>query len=237
MNDSSAGPRGELDLEALARGDRVAADVLVELCRGNRAYVLELDVFAALAALSTTRSLARHWEALLAQLRSVRVDVPALRRALKAAGEVDDDDDSDDGNEDESQAHRLLTIADQYEYFRDEFETPFMMAEVEVPGGGSRPDTMRIGSKRAKLFFVDQYTRACGKPPSDTALNGVLAALTARAMFGDEVRSVSIRRAHYNGKIYLDRGTPDGSAYEIDKDGPRVVARPPSEVRFLRPRG
>jgi hypothetical protein len=30
---------------------------------------------------------------------------------------------------------------------------------------------------------------------------------------------------------------PDGSAYEIDKDGPRVVAGPPSEVRFFRPPG
>jgi hypothetical protein len=234
MNDAGAGPRAELDLEALARGDRVAADVLVELCRGDRAYVLDPDVFAALMTLSKTRSLARHWEALLAQLRSVRVDVPALRRALRAADEIEDDDDS---NEDESQAHRLLTIADRYEYFRDEFETPFMTVEVEVPGGGSRPDTMRIGSKRAKLFFVDQYTRAYGKPPSDTALNGVLAALAAKAMFGDVIHSVSIRRAHYNGKIYLDRGTSDGSAYEIDKDGPRVVARPPLGVRFLRPPG
>jgi hypothetical protein len=235
MNDSGAGPHGELDLEALARGDRVAADVLVDLCRGDRAYVLEPDVFAALMALSKARSLARHWEALLAQLKSVRVDVPALKRALKAADEIEDDENG--GNEDESQAHRLLMIADQYEYFRDEFETPFMTAEVEVPGGGSRPDTMRIGSKRAKLFFIDQYTRVYGKPPSDTALNGVLGSLTARAMFGDVAHSVSIRRAHINGKIYLDRGTPDGSAYEIDKDGPRVVARPPSEVRFFRPPG
>ena len=48
MNDSGARPHDELDLEALARGDRVAADVLVELCRGNPAYVLEPDVFAAL---------------------------------------------------------------------------------------------------------------------------------------------------------------------------------------------
>ena len=91
------GPTDELDLEALARGDRVAADVLVELCRGDRAYVLEPDVFAALKALSKARSLARHWEALLAQLRSVRVDVPALKRALRAADEVKDDDGDDDG--------------------------------------------------------------------------------------------------------------------------------------------
>ena len=73
----------------------LAADVLVELCQGNRAFVLEPDVFAALTALSTTRSLARHWEALLAQLKSVHVDVAALKRALKAADEVEDDGDED----------------------------------------------------------------------------------------------------------------------------------------------
>ena len=56
MNESSARLNDELDLEALARGDRVAAGVLVELSRGARAYVLEPDVFAALTALSKTRS-------------------------------------------------------------------------------------------------------------------------------------------------------------------------------------
>jgi hypothetical protein len=71
MNDSSARPRAELDLEAFARGDRVAADVLVALCRVDRVYVFEQDVFAALMALSKTRSLASHWEALLAQLKDV----------------------------------------------------------------------------------------------------------------------------------------------------------------------
>ena len=70
MNDFSARPHGELDLEALARGDRVAADVLVELCRRNRTFVLEPDVFAALRVLSKDALAERvHWEALLAQLR------------------------------------------------------------------------------------------------------------------------------------------------------------------------
>lgn len=41
----TAGPHDELDLEALARGDRVAADVLVELCRTARDYILDPDVF------------------------------------------------------------------------------------------------------------------------------------------------------------------------------------------------
>jgi hypothetical protein len=231
MKDPNAPPYDELDLEALARGDRIAADVLVERCRGQRDCILDPDVFAALAALSKARSLARDWEALLAQLRSVHVDVPALKRALKAAEESDDDDD----NAGDSQAARLLKIADQYEYFRDEFGTPFMSVEQNLPGGGSRCETMRIGTRRARLFFVNEYTHAFSKPPSDTALRGVLEALAARATFGDEVHSVFIRRGRYNGVIYIDRGTEDGSAYEIDKNGWRIVARPP--VRFIRTPG
>jgi hypothetical protein len=234
----TAGSHDELDLEALARGDRVAADVLVECCRCKRTFVLEADVFAALRVLSKDRRRARDWEALLAQLRGVHVDVPALRRSLKAADEVDAQAAADAGDslpdqdEGDSQANRLLSIADQCEFFRDEFGTPFMSLEQTLPEGGSRLETMRIGTKRARLFFVNQYTLAFGKPPSDTALRGVLEALAARATFGDEVHPVFIRRARHNGKIYIDRGTEDGSAYEIDKAGWRIVTRPP--VRFTR---
>jgi hypothetical protein len=232
MNDSAGGPHDELDLEALARGDRVAADVLVECSRSKRAFVLEPDVFAALRVLSKDRARACDWEALLAQLRSVRVDVPALKRALRAADEVDEQEDPPDQSKDDTQASRLLAIADQCEFFRDEFGTTFMSVEQTPLEGGSRLETMRIGTRRARLFLVNQYTLAFSKPPSDTALRGVLEALAARATFGGEVHPVFIRRARYNDAIYIDRGTEDGSAYEIDKNGWRIVARPP--VRFIR---
>jgi hypothetical protein len=85
MNDSNARIHDELDLEALARGDRVAAGVLVELCRTDRAIVFEPGVLAALKALSNDRARGRDWVALQAQLRSVRVDVRALKWKLKEA--------------------------------------------------------------------------------------------------------------------------------------------------------
>jgi hypothetical protein len=230
----TAGPHDELDLEALACGDRVAAGVFVEECRSNRARVLEPDVLAALRTLGKGRARARAWEALLAQLSSVHVDVPGLKRALKAADEADEQAREDDPPDQESdaQANRLLKIADQCEYFRDEFGTAYMSLEQSLPTGGARLETIRLGSRRARLFFVNQYTLGFGRPPSDTALRGVLEALAARAAFGDEVHPVFIRRARHNGKIYIDRGTEDGSAYEIDKNGWRIVARPP--VKFIR---
>jgi hypothetical protein len=230
----TAGSHDELDLQALARGDRVAADVLVEQCRSNPSVVLKPDVFAALRALCKDRARARAWEALLAQLSTVHVDVRGLKRALKGADEVDEQGRGDDppNHESDTQASRLLAIADQCDYFRDEFGMAYMSVEQSLPAGGSRLETMRLGTRRARLFFVNQYTLAFSKPPSDTALRGVLDALAARATFGDEVHPVFIRRARYNGKIYIDRGTEDGSAYEVDETGWRINIRPP--VRFIR---
>jgi hypothetical protein len=230
MNDSGARSHDELDFEALARGDRVAAAVLAERCRTDRAFVFEPSILAALKALSDDRPRARDWAALQAQLKSAGVDVRALKRRLKeadpAAGE-DDDDSPPEQSRDDTQASRLLKIADQYEYFRDDSGTLYMSFEQ-----GSRCETMRLRSTRARLFFVRQYVLAFGKPPSDAALRAAIEALAARAAFGDEVHPVYIRRARHNGRIYLDRGTEDGSAYEIDKVGWRIVARPP--VRFIR---
>ena len=144
-------------------------------------------------------------------------------------------DDDDDQRRATRQADRLLAIADQYEYFCNDFGVPYMSVELPLDGGGSRLETIKIRSRKARLFLVHQYVLAFGKPPSDTALRGVLETLEARASFGGVVHPVYIRHARHNGKIYLDRGTEDGSAYEIDKDGVRIVARPP--VRFLRPAG
>ena len=175
------------------------------------------------------------WEALLAQLRGVHVDVSALKRALKAADEEDTKRKEEEGDDplpdqDDSQAAKLLAIAGQYEYFCSEFGLPYMSVEL-----GSRLETIRIRSRKAKLFFIHQYVLAFGKPPADATLRGVLDTLEARASFDGVVHPVYIRHARHDSKIYLDRGTEDGSAWEIDRHGPRIVPRPP--VRFLRPAG
>jgi hypothetical protein len=235
MNGFGARPHNELDFEALARGDRVAAEVLVERCRSACDFVFDPAVLAALTALSKTRSAARALGALLAQLKGVGVDVPALKRALIAAGESDKNE--TDNDEDDSQAVRLLAIAEQYEYFCNEDGTPFALIELPVAGGRTRPEAVRTRAKKTRLFLLHQYALAYGKPPTDTALRGVIEMLEARAVISDEVHPVFIRRARYNGAVYFDRGTPDGSVYEIDKRGWRECARAPRGVRFMRAPG
>ena len=239
MNDSSARSHGELDLEALARGDPIAAEVLVELCRTNRILVLEPDVFAALRVLFKDRPRARAWEVLLAQLGGVKVDVAALKRTLRTADEEDAkqrdeelDEPQPDQGKDDTQAARLLAIADQHEYFLNNRGEPYVSFELPLDGGGSCRETIKIRSRRSRLILVHEYVSAFGKPPSNTAMSGVLEALEARAVRSRVVYQTFIRHARFNGAVYIDRGTEDGSAYEVDKAGVRVVARPP--VRFVR---
>jgi hypothetical protein len=72
--------------------------------------------------------------------------------------------------------------------------------------------------------------------PSDTALRGTIEALAARAAFDGAVHPIFIRRGRFNGATYIDRGTDDGSVYEIDKVGWRIT-RPPPGVKFMRTTG
>ena len=230
MNDAGARPTAELDLEALAKGDRVPAGVLADLCKGKRAYVFEPDVFAALMALSKARSLARHWEALLAQLKSVHVDVAALKRALRGVDEgVDEDGDS--------QIDRLLAIANPYECFRNEFEKPFVSLEVRRPDGGAHLETFGVRSRKLRLSLIHEYLVDHGRAPGDAAIRVVIDTLEARALCGGAIRPVAIRHCGHDGKIYIDLGTEDRKIIEIDTVDWRILDAAPADVRFLRPTG
>jgi hypothetical protein len=57
--------------------------------------------------------------------------------------------------------------------------------------------------------------------------------LEAIAIFRGETRQVHLRTAEQQGKIYIDLGTPDWKAIEVDSSGWRLVSDPP--VRFWRP--
>ena len=53
------------------------------------------------------------------------------------------------------------------------------------------------------------------------------------AIFQGATWSVHLRTAEHQGKIYIDVGTPDWKAIEVDASGWRLVSDPP--VRFWRP--
>jgi hypothetical protein len=97
---------------------------------------------------------------------------------------------------------------------------------------GSR-ETHSIHSRAFKLWLTGEFYDSEGKAINSNSLAEVLGVLDAKAMRSKVVREVNLRSAEHQGKIYLDLGSPDWSAAEIDSQGWRIVAEPP--VRLYRP--
>lgn len=70
--------------------------------------------------------------------------------------------------------------------------------------------------------------------PGGQALQDAIATLDAALLHGS-VHPVFVRMGEYEGRFYIDLGTPERSAVEIDAEGWRIIAKPP--VRFRRPKG
>jgi hypothetical protein len=112
------------------------------------------------------------------------------------------------------------------------FHTPDKVAYADVSIDGNR-HTYAVRSKAFRLWLTGEYFKQTGKGVSAQPLQDALATLEAIALFDGETRDVHLRTAEHQGKIYLDLGTADWKAVEIDPTGWRLVNDPP--VRFWRP--
>ncbi len=125
-------------------------------------------------------------------------------------------------------AERVLKLAFSAEYFC----TPDKATYADIRVDGFR-ETHSIRSRVFRLWLTDLFYESEGKAINSTAMAEVLGVLDARAMRSKVVRDVNLRTAEHQGKIYLDLGSPDWSAIEIDVQGWRVISEPP--IRFTRP--
>ena len=83
------------------------------------------------------------------------------------------------------------------------------------------------------MWLAGEYFQTEGKGIGSRTIQDTLNTLEAIAIFQGETRSVHLRTAEHQGKIYIDLGTPDWQAIEIDSSVWRLVSEPP--VRFWRP--
>ncbi|WP_310482591.1 bifunctional DNA primase/polymerase [Chamaesiphon sp. VAR_48_metabat_403] len=123
---------------------------------------------------------------------------------------------------------RLLEIAQAATYFH----TSDKVAYADVTIDGNR-HTYAVRSKAFRLWLSGEYLDSTEKGIGSQTLQDTLSTLEAIAIFRGETREVHLRTAEYQGKIYLDLGTPDWKAIEVDVSGWRVILEPP--VRFWRP--
>jgi hypothetical protein len=92
-----------------------------------------------------------------------------------------------------------------------------------------------VRSPRFRAWLRRRYYEATADALSAAALNAALDLLEARAQFDGPERTVHVRVAEHDGRIYLDLADQAWRAVEIGPDGWSVVAQP--AVRFRRPAG
>ena len=123
---------------------------------------------------------------------------------------------------------RLLEIAKTATYFH----TSDKVAYADVTIKGNR-HTYAVRSKAFRLWLSGEYLDSTEKGIGSQTLQDTLSTLEAIAIFRGETREVHLRTAEHQGKLYLDLGTPDWKAIEVDSQSWRVILEPP--VRFWRP--
>src|SRR5262249_33295745 len=100
---------------------------------------------------------------------------------------------------------------------------------------GEHRETWPVKSKRFRQWLKRLYYTKHNKGPNAEAEKEALDHIEAAALFDGEERQVELRVASRDGRIYIDLGSADWRAVEIDEDGWRAIDDPP--VRFRRPTG
>jgi len=114
--------------------------------------------------------------------------------------------------------------------FHDPNGTAF--ADLEIDG---HRETWPLRSRQFRRWLRRRYSEETGSAASAGTIRSAVDLLEARAQFDAPERTVNIRIAEHDGRIYLDLADNDWRAVQIGPDGWQVVTSPP--VRFRRAPG
>jgi hypothetical protein len=138
---------------------------------------------------------------------------------------------ADDGGE-ESQTTVLIDMAKKRaELWYDE-KTEKAYATFMV---GDHCENWTIDGSKFRKWLSKQYYEKTSRAPGSTALKAATNTIAGIAEFDGERKSVYLRSAEFNGKIYIDLCDEHWRAVEIDSDDWRIAENCP--VNFRRAKG
>jgi hypothetical protein len=223
QDDTEVGETENLIAEAIGAAEEIQdpLDGLVEKSAADPTIAFRPDVLKRLAAFKQDDRAA--FEAMRAQLKKAKCRVTELDEAI--AGET-----GEPGGRAPSQVDILIELAQSAELFHTSDGTGF--ADLDIKG---HRETWSVRSESFRWWLTRRFFEETGRAPSSEALNSALNVVKAKAHFDTPERSIHLRVAGLDGKLYLDLGDETWRAVEIDAAGWRVIERPP--VRFRRAAG
>jgi hypothetical protein len=129
-----------------------------------------------------------------------------------------------------TQAQILIDLAAEAQLFH----TPQSDAFARISVGGHREIWM-LRSKGFRQWVIRRFYQIHHKPPGSQALQDALGVLEAKARFDGSERSLSVRVAAHEDRIFFDLCNDEWQAVEISNKGWRVVDDSP--VPFRRAKG
>jgi len=150
------------------------------------------------------------------------VEGELLEIAADAAGGGDGDG--------ESQASRLVRLADDCELWHDARGKPWASLRP-----GEHVEHWPVRSRTVKRHLARRFFAEVGKAPCSQAVQDALTVIEGKALFEGEQYDTHVRVAGHGGKLYIDLANPDWQVIEVGPDGWRLTATPP--VRFRRAAG
>ena len=133
-----------------------------------------------------------------------------------------------DGEREErkSQATQLVELAASAELFHDPDHEAFARFSVETHFEVAAVRSRHFRRWLARLFYL-----AVAKAPSAQAMQDAIGVLDGKAVFEGPERTVHVRMAEHDGKIYLDLCDESWQVVEVSTTGWRVIDESPVAFR------
>jgi hypothetical protein len=131
----------------------------------------------------------------------------------------------------EDDVELLTQIAETATYFVSADNADLVFAEL--PDTSGHMIVVSIHSKRYRRWLIANFKAKRRRAPGREAVKVAIDGVDADAVEAGITHKLYLRVGFHNGKIYLDRGTPEWDAIEIDAMGWRLVPQAP--CKFIRP--
>lgn len=153
-------------------------------------------------------------------------------RRKSAGGDADTDGGPTKGEDYSAYTVRLADSAGD-ELWLDQEDRPHVTYVADLPDGGTVKRHLPIEGSGYRAVLESRFYEAAGdKVLKKDQADAAAGLLTMRARQAGVHHVSALRVGEHGGAIYIDLGTPDGAAVEVDATDWRVVAEPP--VRFVR---